>query len=274
LLLVLGRRFVGARSYGVLGLGTAAREPFPLGRWRGPASVYLWILAGLSTAPLAALAWQARLAGGPGQVGPWLSGAPWVSLASAAVAATIIVCIGLIVGHASARRLPGGTALDGASVLAFIAPAAILGIALMAFWNRPALRVVYGGSAILVIGYVARYAVVGVRAVGVLVAQTPLPMEEAAAACGAGFWRRLTQVVVPVNARGLAFAWLVALVFCLRDLELAILYYPPGIQPLPVRIFTLEANGPEPVVAALAMVHVGMTAAIIGAGAVLWRTRP
>jgi iron(III) transport system permease protein len=50
----------------------------------------------------------------------------------------------------------------------------------------------------------------------------------------------------------------------LRDLELSILYYPAGMEPLTARIFTLEANGPEPVVAALALLHVALTAAVVG----------
>jgi iron(III) transport system permease protein len=140
-------------------------------------------------------------------------------------------------------------------------------------WNRPALHWLYGGAGILVVGYVARYAVIGTRTIGVLVAQTPVQLEEAAAAAGAGFVRRLTHIVLPLHYRGLGITWLLALVFCLRDLELAVSYYPPGVQPLTVRIFTLEANGPEPVVAALAVVHVGLTAAVVAAGLRLWSAR-
>ena len=64
-------------------------------------------------------------------------------------------------------------------------------------------------------------------------------------------------------------AWLLAAVFCLRDLETAVLYYPPGWEPLTVRIFTLEANGPEAVVAALATLHVVITAVVLASGGLL-----
>jgi iron(III) transport system permease protein len=76
----------------------------------------------------------------------------------------------------------------------------------------------------------------------------------------------MSRILVPLHARGIGFAWLLALVFCLRDLEMAVLYYPAGGEPLTVRLFTLEANGPEPVVAALAVVHVVITAALLGLG--------
>jgi iron(III) transport system permease protein len=272
LLLAVERRLAGARSYAVLGLRSGRLERLPLGRWRGAATLAVWAAAFLSVAPLVALAWRAASGGGFSQAGGWLGGAPWTSLSTAAIAATIIVAIGLVVGHSAARRLGGGGTLDAVSVLAFVAPAAVLGVGLIALWNRPGLRWVYGSAGILVVGYVARYAVIGVRTLGALIAQTPLHLEEAAAAAGAGFWRRLTRVLLPLHARGIGFAWLLALVFCLRDLELAVLFYPPGRQPLTVRIFTLEANGPEPVVAALALAHVAMTAVVLGAGGgLLWR---
>jgi iron(III) transport system permease protein len=80
---------------------------------------------------------------------------------------------------------------------------------------------------------------------------------------------------VPLHREGIALAWLLAFVFCLRDLELPVLYYPPGGEPLTVRLFTLEANGPEPVVAALALVQVAITAvAVAGGGWWLRRASP
>jgi len=98
-------------------------------------------------------------------------------------------------------------------------------------------------------------------------------LEEAAAMTGARFLRRLGRILLPVHARGIAAAWLLTVVFCLRDLETAVLLYPAGQEPLTVRIFTLEANGPQAIVAALSCVRVGVTAAVVAAGSalLLWR---
>ncbi len=269
LVLALERRFVGTRSFAVLGLRSGRDDRLALGRWRRPASAALWIAALVSAAPIAALAWRALSGGGLADVFSWAGRAAWNSLATSVVAATAIVVIGLVVGHAAARRLRGAAALDAAAVLAFVAPAPVLAVGLIGLWNRPALQWLYGSAAILVVGYLARYAIVGVRTIGTLVAQSPLQLEEAAAAAGAGYWRRLTRVLLPLHARGIGFAWLLALVFCLRDLELSVLYYPAGGEPLTVRLFTLEANGPEPVVAALAVLHAAITAAALAIGGLL-----
>jgi iron(III) transport system permease protein len=268
-LLSIERRFVGARSFAVAGLRGMSRNPLPLGRWRPAATVACWSLAVVAFAPMAALAARAALGRGFTQLPQWLGQAPWTSLASAVVAATVIAALALVLGHAAARRLRGAASLDALAMLAFFLPASVLGVGLIAVWNRPATGALYGSMAILVIGYVARYSIVGVRTVASVVLQSPLHLEEAAAASGAGFARRLLRIVLSVNVRAIAFAWLLALVFCLRDLESAVLFYPPGGEPLTVRLFTLEANGPTAVVAALAVTQVAMTAAALALGAIL-----
>jgi iron(III) transport system permease protein len=246
-----------------------SRMPLMFGRWRLAIAIACWLWALLSVLPIVALATRAALGHGFVRLPQWLGQAPWSSLLSAAIAATAIAALALVLGHAAARRLRGASSLDALAMLTFVLPASVLGVGLIAVWNRPATGALYSSMAILVIGYVARYSIVGVRTVASVVLQSPVHFEEAAAASGAGFARRLLRIVLPVNARGIAFAWLLALVFCLRDLETAVLFYPPGGEPLTVRLFTLEANGPTAVVAALAVSQVAMTAAALALGALL-----
>jgi iron(III) transport system permease protein len=271
LLLFVERRFVGARSFAVAGLRGMSRTPLALGRWRFALSAGCWSLATLSAAPIGVLAIRAQRGGGFATLPEWLGQAPWTSLLSATIAATVIAALGLVLGHGAARRLRGATGLDALAMLAFVMPASVLGVGLIAVWNRSATQAVYGSVAILVIGFVARYAVVGIRAVASVVLQSPVHLEEAAAACGGRYTRRLLRIVLPVNARGVAFGWLLALVFCLRDLETSVLFYPPGGEPLTVRIFTLEANGPPAIVSALALLHIAMTLSAAGMGWLLVR---
>jgi iron(III) transport system permease protein len=274
-LLYVERRLVGAGSFAVAGLRGMSRAPIALSGWRPMLTVAGWGVAFAGALPLGALALRAARGSGFGQLPQWIGQAPWTSLSTAVVAATGIAAAGLVIGHAAARGLRGASLLDALAVLAFVTPASVLGVGLIGVWNRRATSALYSSVAILAIGYTARYSVVGIRAVASVVLQSPLDLEEAAAAAGARFWRRLIRIVLPVNWRGVAAAWLFAMVFCLRDFETAVLYYPPGREPLPVRIFTLEANGPPPVVAALAVVQVLMTALLLVAGVVLvLRRRP
>jgi iron(III) transport system permease protein len=85
----------------------------------------------------------------------------------------------------------------------------------------------------------------------------------------------MSRIVVPMHLRAVVGSWLLALVFCLRDLDTVVVFYPPGLEPLVVRIFTLEANGPERVVAGLAIYHVAITGLVLAAFglSLRWRRR-
>jgi len=264
-LLAVERR-IGARSFAVLGLRSEERPAFRLGRLRRLVTLACWLVAVVSVLPIVGLASRALRGNGFAQVGDWIGAGVQNSVVPAAIAATLLTAVGLVLGRSVARQRPGSAWVDALAVLAFITPAAVLGVGIIEVWNRPATSGVYRSIVILVVGLAARYAVIPSRAIAVGIAQGSPHLEEAAALHGAGFLLRLWRIVVPLHRRALLGAWLLAFVFCLRDLETVVLFYPPGSAPLTVRILTLEANGAPPVVAALSLVHCGIVAAAIAVG--------
>ncbi|HEV8321818.1 MAG TPA: ABC transporter permease subunit [Myxococcota bacterium] len=276
LVLVL-ERALGARPLAALGLRSGLRAPpppaaAPRGRRLARAAALSLALAP-ALLPLAGLAWRAAAGHAFAHLGGRLGDSVATSLAAGAAGATAITALALVLGHAVVRRRRVAAVADALAVLGFVVPATVLALGLVAAWNRPATRLVYGSLAILVLGFVARYAVVGVRTFAVAVAQASPHLEEAAAAHGGSYLQRLARIVVPLHARGAVAAWLLAFLFCLRDVETAILYYPPGRDPLPVRIFALEANGGDALVAGLSLVQVALTAAALAAVAALLLVR-
>lgn len=265
-LLLAERRAAGRRSFTALGLRSREVPALALGRWRGTATGAAWTLAVLPLAPIAALAWRAGPAGF-GELPRWLGASPLNTLVATLAAATFALLVAIPVGHAAARGLRGGAGLDALAVLAFLTPASVLGAGLIGAWNRPATEAIYASAAIVAVALAARYSAIGLRTAAVAFAQSAPHLEEAAAVSGAGFVRRLTRILLPIHARGLGAAWLLTALFCLRDLEAAVLIYPAGSEPLTVRIFTLEANGPPGVVAALACSQVVLSAGILALGA-------
>lgn len=267
-LLLAERRAAGRRSFAALGLRTREASALALGRWRAAAAGLAWALAVLPLAPVAALAWRAGRAGFA-ELPRWVGASPLNSLLGAVGAATFALLVAIPVGHAAARGFRGGAALDAVAIFAFLTPASVLGAGLIAAWDRPATLALYASAAIVGVALAARYAAVGVRTAGVVFAQGATHLEEAAATCGAGYLRRLARILVPIHARGLGAAWILTVLFCLRDLEAAILIYPAGSEPLTVRIFTLEANGPPAVVAALACAQVALAAGVLASGGMI-----
>lgn len=274
LLVTLERQLVGGRRFELVGL-RRIREPLPLGWWRLPAAAAAAGLGLASLAPIASLAWRATNISSLSAVRGWIGGSLWTSLAVGTAAAGVALILACLVGHALVRGGPFGRLLDAVLFLGLLTPAAVWGVGLIAAWNRPATSWIYRGWPILVLAGAARYSILAVRAATVAFAQSSPALEEAGQVAGAGFGRRLLSLVLPLHWRGLVLAFVLTLVFCLRDLDLFVLFYPPGLEPLMVRIFTLEANGPPDVVAALAVVQVLVIAAVLALGAlvVVWRSR-
>jgi iron(III) transport system permease protein len=69
----------------------------------------------------------------------------------------------------------------------------------------------------------------------------------------------------------LVAAWLVAYIFCVMDLSISMLVYPPGQDLFTTRTFTLMANGAPQMISALCVILIGMTIVPVGAFGILPR---
>lgn len=182
------------------------------------------------------------------------------SLVLAAVGATALMILGFLVGYLiHTRALPVWRAVDAWTVLLFALPSTVIGIGLIALWNRPATNLIYATPLMILLGYLAQYTALTSRATVAGLALVPASMEEAAAAAGAGWVRRVSLIVVPLVGRTLTGGWLIAYIFCLRDTGITMLVYPPGYDTLPVRIFTLMANGAPDLIAAASVLMIAAT---------------
>jgi len=240
----------------------------PLGAWRLPAALGGWAYAAVTVVvPLAGLE---REAGGAASYLAALRGAASsivVSVWTAAVAATIVLAAALMVSYLVERT--GSTrrnTLDTALLLLFAAPGTVLGVSLILLWNRPGLTGIYTSVVILLIAYVAHYTPVAVRAVGVALQSVAPAVEQAARLAGVPWITMIRRILVPSLAPALAGVWGLTFVLCLRDLDLAMTVHPPGVETLPIRIYTLMANSSSSVTAELALLMVALTLAVMLVG--------
>src|SRR3546814_3108206 len=103
ILVVAERGTAGGLSFATLGLRSFREPPMALGLWRGPASLFCWLVAALSLAPVAALAWRAGWEGFT-QLPLWIGNGVSNSLLPAVLAATVIAFVAIPLGHGLARR--------------------------------------------------------------------------------------------------------------------------------------------------------------------------
>ena len=184
----------------------------------------------------------------------------------AATAATVMLALGFLLAYAVERGPRRRDGLDTALLLLFAAPGTVLGVGLILFWNRAGLTWLYASAAVILVGWIGHFTPLAARAAGLGLRALPQGVEEAARLAGIPWTRVVWRILLPMTRPALAGAWFLTFVFCLRDLDLAITIYPPGAETLPIRVYTLMANSPEPVTAALALVMVGLTAAVFLAG--------
>jgi len=194
-------------------------------------------------------------------------GSLWRSLGYAVAGATGLTILGLFLGilvHTRAFRF--WRAVDSLTVFLFTLSGAVMGVGLIGLWNHPSTNLIYGTPAIVILGYLARYAAVPHRITLSALAGVPAALDEAARVAGAGWFRRLGSLTVPLIRRSLLAGWLAGYVFCLRDTEMTLLVYPPGRDPLSVRIFTLMANGSPDLISALCVLMIAVTRLPFGIG--------
>lgn len=179
------------------------------------------------------------------------------SLSYAAIGATALTLIGFFCGYLIHNRaFPLWRSIDSMTIFLFALPATVIGIGLVSLWNHPLTGFIYATPAIIIFGYIAQFTAVNSRITATSLARIPTSMDEAAVVSGAGWFRRLTRITVPIARRGIAAGWIIAYILCLRDMGISMMVYPPGYDTLPVRTFTLMANGTTELIAALCIIMI------------------
>ncbi len=185
----------------------------------------------------------------------------WMPLARslwyAIIGATVISITGFFLGYIIYNKeIKLWRAVDSLTIFLFALPGTVIGIGMISMWNNPLTNFIYSTPIIIILGYIARYSALTSRITVSTLARIPASMEEAAMSSGAPWLYRIFHITIPLSRDGLITAWLVAYIFSMRDIGITMLVYPPGHDTLPVRIFTLMANGKPDLIAALSVIMI------------------
>lgn len=156
------------------------------------------------------------------------------------------------------------------ALLPVAVPPVLVGVALIALYNRPSFEAIYGTKAMVVLGYLARFLPFAFVAVRGAVQSLDVGWEEAAQVEGATWWQSIWHVTRPLTAPALRGAGLLVFVLSAGELSVTLLVNPPGGQTIPFTIDNFMHYGHTPEVATLGMILATMT---VGA-ALAWRGRP
>jgi iron(III) transport system permease protein len=181
-----------------------------------------------------------------------------LSLATAFGLLLVTVLMGYVVAR-SGRRLAAligaladipyalpGIVLAVACILLFAAPLPVFGVS------------IYGTIWILLFAYFSSFLAVSLRPIASAFRQLDPSLEEAARLSGAGFFRRMRDILAPLIAPAAGAAVILVFLIACNELTVSALLWSAGTQTLGVAIYNLDDSGSFNLASALSVLVVGM----------------
>jgi iron(III) transport system permease protein len=178
-------------------------------------------------------------------------------------AATLVVVVMAVAAWVVVRTdVPGRHLIDQLSFLPLVVPGLVLGLAVAFVYLRSPVPI-YGTLWILLIAYFIRAMPYGMRYALVSIQQISRELEESAQVSGAGWGQTFRRVLLPLMAPGLIAVWVYVFITSFRELSSSILLYSPGNEVLSILIWDQYENGDFTVLAALGVVMLLLTVAVV-----------
>ena len=169
-------------------------------------------------------------------------------------ALAVIILLAVLVAYLVVRR--GNTAnnvIDIMSMLPYIIPGSVVGIALIMAFNQKPL-ILTGTMIIMVIALVIRRLPYTIRSSVATLQQIPITVEEAAISLGASKVKTFFLVTVPMMANGIISGAILSWVTIITELSTAICLYTVRTQTLTLAIYVYVSRGNDGIAAALATI--------------------
>ena len=176
-----------------------------------------------------------------------------------AVSLLIVVFLAVLIAYVAVRRrnvLSG--AVDVISMIPYVIPGTVIGIAMISAFNREPL-VLTGGMFIMVVALVVRRLPYTIRSSVASLQQIPLYVEEAALSLGSSKPKAFFTVTLPMMSSGVLSGAILSWVTLISELSTAILLYTGKTQTLTVAIYTQIVRGNYGIASAMATVLTVMT---------------
>ena len=176
-----------------------------------------------------------------------------------AVSLIIIVFLAVLLAYISVRRPgPVSSALDSISMVPYIIPGSVVGIALLIAFNKPPI-LISGTMIIMVVGLVIRRLPYTIRSSAAILQQISLNIEEAALSLGSSKLNTFYKITMPMMAAGIISGAILSWITMISELSTAILLYTARTRTLTVAIYTQIIRGNYGVAAALSTILAVLT---------------
>lgn len=139
-------------------------------------------------------------------------------------------------------------------VLALIAvPATVIGIIYIYVWNRPEFDFIYNSIGIVIAAHVTRFLPFAFIVCYAGIKSLDPKLEEAYSLSTANIAARFYNIIIPLLKPALITAFSICFIFSIGEVGATLLVVPPGVETLPIRIYSLLHYGADEIVASLCL---------------------
>jgi len=154
------------------------------------------------------------------------------------LALAVIILLAILIAYLVVRRRNALTNVtDILSMIPYIVPGTVLGIALLIGFNKPPL-LISGTMLIMVVALVIRRLPYTIRSSVAILQQIPMSIEEAAISLGATKLKAFFRITVPMMRAGIVSGAILSWVTMISELSTAIILYTGRTKTLTVAIYT------------------------------------
>ncbi|MDO4755750.1 MAG: iron ABC transporter permease [Parabacteroides sp.] len=170
------------------------------------------------------------------------------------LALVLVILLAILISYLVVRRNNiFNKIIDTISMVPYIIPGSVVGIALVLAFNRKPL-VLTGTVAIMVIALIIRRIPYTIRSSVAILQQIPMSIEEAAISLGASKMKTFYKITVPMMANGILSGAILSWITIITELSTAIILYNLNTITLTLAVYVNVSRGTYGVAAALATI--------------------
>ncbi len=182
------------------------------------------------------------------------------SLFLAVVGGFIGMLIATLIGYIVVKtRIPGRGVLDTLAFIPWGFPGIVFAVGMIwGFIKTP----LYATIWIIMLAYIVRYLLFGVRTASTSLMQVDKQLEEAAYTSGAGVVVTLRRIIAPLVKNGFMSGWLLMILFFIRELSMTIMLYSSNTYTMTVLLLSIWQEAVFAPVAALGVILTAISFAL------------
>ena len=175
------------------------------------------------------------------------------------IALVLVVFMAILIAYLVVRRRNTlNNVIDTLSMLPYIIPGAVVGIALVVSFNREPI-VLTGTATIMIVALIIRRLPYTIRSSVAILQQIPMSIEEAAISLGCSKLKAFFTITVPMMAGGIMSGAIISWITIITELSTAIVLYSVKTETMTLTVYTAVVQGNDGIASAVATMLLAVT---------------